>query len=169
MGTLIATALLSKWTLRLLPHCYLQASFGTWIHHFYAWKEKKKEKQKASSKMSLQHQNRLCWKLLMSLQRDALEKMLKKPPARLEKMWFGSKEENDFTAKDMKTAEEKNKQVIWFCCVFFSICFTAWNPLLFTNWPNADSLCAGYCQNAINGSKWTVYSSHRFWKAKLIV
>lgn len=47
----------------------------------------------------------------MSLQRDALEKMLKKPPARLEKMWFGSKEENDFTAKDMKTAEEKNKQV----------------------------------------------------------
>lgn len=48
----------------------------------------------------------------MSLQRDALEKMLKKTPARLEKMWFGSKEENDFTAKDMKTAEEKNKQVI---------------------------------------------------------
>ncbi|XP_015710214.1 stathmin domain-containing protein 1 isoform X1 [Coturnix japonica] len=42
--------------------------------------------------------------------RDALKKMPKKPPVRLEKMWFGSKEVNDFTAKDMKTAEEK-KQV----------------------------------------------------------
>ncbi|XP_031445250.1 stathmin domain-containing protein 1 isoform X2 [Phasianus colchicus] len=31
--------------------------------------------------------------------RDALEKMLKKPPARLEKMWFGNKEVNDFYSK----------------------------------------------------------------------
>ncbi|XP_042664645.1 LOW QUALITY PROTEIN: stathmin domain-containing protein 1 [Centrocercus urophasianus] len=43
--------------------------------------------------------------------RDALEKMLKKPPARLEKMWFGNKEVKDFTAKDMKAAGEKGGKV----------------------------------------------------------
>lgn len=48
----------------------------------------------------------------MSLQRDALEKTLKKPPARLEKIQFGNKEAGDFTVKDMKTSTEAKKQVI---------------------------------------------------------
>ncbi|KAM6104182.1 LOW QUALITY PROTEIN: stathmin domain-containing protein 1 [Theristicus caerulescens] len=43
--------------------------------------------------------------------RDALEKTLKKPPARLEKIQFGNKEVGDFTVKDMKTSAEAKKQV----------------------------------------------------------
>ncbi|KAM6209175.1 LOW QUALITY PROTEIN: stathmin domain-containing protein 1 [Sarcoramphus papa] len=43
--------------------------------------------------------------------RDALEKTLKKPPARLEKIQFGNKEVDDFTVKDMKTSAEAKKQV----------------------------------------------------------
>ncbi|XP_068252561.1 stathmin domain-containing protein 1 [Nyctibius grandis] len=42
--------------------------------------------------------------------RDVLEKTLKKPPARLEKIQFGNKEAGDFTAKDMKTSAEEKKQ-----------------------------------------------------------
>ncbi|KAM6298976.1 stathmin domain-containing protein 1 [Aegotheles albertisi] len=44
--------------------------------------------------------------------RDALEKTLKKPPARLEKIPFGKKEVDDFTLKVMKTSAEENKWVI---------------------------------------------------------
>ncbi|KAM6142975.1 stathmin domain-containing protein 1 [Phoenicopterus ruber ruber] len=42
--------------------------------------------------------------------RDALEKTLKKPPARMEKIQFGNKEVGDFTVKDMKTSAEAKKQ-----------------------------------------------------------
>ncbi|KAM6412931.1 stathmin domain-containing protein 1 [Pluvialis apricaria] len=43
--------------------------------------------------------------------RGALEKTLKKPPARLEKIQFGNKEVGDFTVKDTKTSAEAKKQV----------------------------------------------------------
>ncbi|KAM9285898.1 LOW QUALITY PROTEIN: stathmin domain-containing protein 1 [Cariama cristata] len=42
--------------------------------------------------------------------RGALEKTLKKPPARLEKIQFGNKEVCDFTMKDMKTSAEAKNQ-----------------------------------------------------------
>ncbi|XP_009069722.1 PREDICTED: stathmin domain-containing protein 1 [Acanthisitta chloris] len=42
--------------------------------------------------------------------RDALEKALKKPPVRLEKIQFGNEEVGDFTVKDMKTSAEAKKQ-----------------------------------------------------------
>ncbi|KAM9227964.1 LOW QUALITY PROTEIN: stathmin domain-containing protein 1 [Leptosomus discolor] len=42
--------------------------------------------------------------------RDVLEKTLKRPPARLEKILFGNKEVSDFTVKDVKTPSEVKKQ-----------------------------------------------------------
>ncbi|KAM7123851.1 LOW QUALITY PROTEIN: stathmin domain-containing protein 1-like [Ciconia maguari] len=41
---------------------------------------------------------------------DALEKTLKNPPARLEKIQFGNKEVGDFTVKDIYTSAEATKQ-----------------------------------------------------------
>lgn len=48
----------------------------------------------------------------MSLQRYALGKTLKKPPARLEKNQLGSEEVGDFTVKDTKPSAEAKKQAI---------------------------------------------------------